>query len=82
MKIGINMLLWTGHVTQEHVPALEALKAAGYDGVEIPVFDVSDEGHYRWLAGVLDAIGLERTSVALIPSLVAIHTTGPVSPIP
>lgn len=67
MKIGINMLLWTGHVTQEHVPVLEALKASGFDGVEIPVFDVADEGHYRWLAGVLDDIGLERTSVVLIP---------------
>ena len=67
MKIGMNMLLWTGHVTEEHVPALKALKATGYDGVEVPVFDVSDEGHYRWLAGLLDDIGLERTVVALIP---------------
>lgn len=67
MKIGMNMLLWTGHVTQEHVPVLRALKDTGFDGVEVPVFDVSDEGHYRWLAGVLDDIGLERTVVALIP---------------
>jgi D-psicose/D-tagatose/L-ribulose 3-epimerase len=67
MKIGMNMLLWTGHVTEEHVPALKALKATGFDGVEVPVFDVTDQGHYRWLAGVLDDIGLERTVVALIP---------------
>ncbi|CAN7318563.1 sugar phosphate isomerase/epimerase [Phenylobacterium sp. LjRoot225] len=67
MKIGINMLLWTGHVAQEHVPVLSALKAAGYDGVEVPVFDVSDEAHYRWLSAVLDDIGLERTIVAIIP---------------
>ena len=63
----MNMLLWTGHVEAEHVPILEAIKAEGYDGVEVPLFDVSDEGHYRWLAGVLDDIGLERTVVALIP---------------
>lgn len=67
MKIGMNLLLWTGHVTQAHVPVLRALKATGFDGVEVPVFDASDEGHYRWLAGVLDDIGLERTVVALIP---------------
>ncbi|MFC3174100.1 sugar phosphate isomerase/epimerase family protein [Novosphingobium bradum] len=67
MKIGMNMLLWTGHVTQEHVPALRAIKETGFDGVEIPVLDTSDEGHYRWLAGVLDDLGLERTVVALIP---------------
>lgn len=67
MKIGMNMLLWTGHVTEELVPVLEALKATGFDGVEVPVFDPSDVSHYRWLGGVLDDLGLERTSVALIP---------------
>lgn len=67
MKIGINLLLWTGHVTQEHVPVLRALKAAGYDGVEVPVFDVADAAHYRRLGAVLDDIGLERTVVAIIP---------------
>jgi D-psicose/D-tagatose/L-ribulose 3-epimerase len=67
MKIGMNMLLWTGHVTEEHVPVLKALKATGFDGVEIPIFDPSDVSHFRWLAGVLDDLGLERTSVALIP---------------
>ena len=67
MKVGMNLLLWTGHVTEEHVPVLKALKATGFDGVEVPVFDASGEGHYRWLAGVLDDIGLERTVVALIP---------------
>jgi D-psicose/D-tagatose/L-ribulose 3-epimerase len=67
MKIGMNLLLWTGHVTQEHVPALQALKATGFDGVEIPVFDPSDTAHFTWLASVLDDLGLERTAVALIP---------------
>lgn len=76
MKIGINLLLWTGHVTEEHVPVLRALKDTGFDGVEVPVFDVSDEGHYRWLAGVLDDIGLERTVVAIIPD----DSASPVSP--
>jgi len=36
MKIGFNMLLWTTHVTKEHLPILETLKKVGYDGVEIP----------------------------------------------
>jgi D-psicose/D-tagatose/L-ribulose 3-epimerase len=76
MKIGMNMLLWTGHVGEEHIRWLEAIKATGFDGVEIPVFDVSDEAHYRWLGGVLDGIGLERTVVALIPD----EDHSPVSP--
>ncbi len=67
MKIGMNLLLWTGHVTQEHVPVLKALKATGFNGVEVPIFDSSDAAHFSWLGGVLDDIGLQRTAVALIP---------------
>jgi len=69
MKIGMNLLLWTGHVTQQHVPILKAIKAAGFDGVEVPMFDPSDTAHYRNLAAILDDIGLERTAVALIPDV-------------
>jgi D-psicose/D-tagatose/L-ribulose 3-epimerase len=76
MKIGMNLLLWTGHVTQEHVPILKAIKATGFDGVEVPIFDPSDAQHYKWLGGVLDDIGLERTSVALIPD----EAHSPISP--
>ena len=39
MKIGFCMLLWTTNVTEKHRPILEDLKATGYDGVEIPVFE-------------------------------------------
>ena len=67
MKIGMNLLLWTGHVTEEHVPVLQALKDTGFDGVEVPVFDPSDVGHYRQLGETLRGIGLECTAVALIP---------------
>ncbi len=54
MKIGFNLLLWTGHVTEENFPVLEKLKAAGYDGVEIPIFDVSDSAHFTKIGRVLD----------------------------
>ncbi|QZH74137.1 MAG: sugar phosphate isomerase/epimerase [Erythrobacter sp.] len=67
MKIGINMLLWTGHVGEELVPVLQALKATGFDGVEVPMFDAEVPGHYRWLGGVLDDLGLERTASVVIP---------------
>ena len=76
MKIGMNLLLWTGHVTEEHLPVLRALKETGFDGVEVPVFDVSDPSHYSWLGAVLDDIGLERTVVAIIPD----EAHSPISP--
>ena len=61
MKTGINLLLWTGHVTQDLRPVLERIAAAGFAGVEVPVFDTSDPGHYRRLGAMLDDLGLERT---------------------
>lgn len=67
MKIGMNLLLWTGHVTQEHVSILKALKDTGFDGVEVPVFDPFDIAHFGWIGSVCDDLGLERTAVALIP---------------
>ena len=76
MKIGMNLLLWTGHVAEGHAPVLRDLKATGFDGVEVPVFDVSDAGHYRRLGEILDDIGLERTVVAIIPD----EAHSPISP--
>jgi D-psicose/D-tagatose/L-ribulose 3-epimerase len=67
MKIGFNLLLWTAHVTDKHTPVLKALKAAGYDGVEIPIFEGSPD-YYARLGETLDKIGLERTTVAILPS--------------
>ena len=67
MKVGMNMLLWTGHVTEDHAPVLKAVRQTGFDGVEIPVFDPSDVAHFARLGRLLDDLGLERTAVALIP---------------
>ena len=39
MKTGMNLLLWTTHVTTEHFPILSKLKQTGFDGVEIPLFE-------------------------------------------
>jgi D-psicose/D-tagatose/L-ribulose 3-epimerase len=78
VKIGMNLLLWTGHVTDAHRSVLQALKGTGFDGVEVPLFDVSDAAHYRNLGALLDDIGLERTAVAIIPD----EAHSPVSPQP
>ncbi len=63
MKIGMCMFLWTTHVTGEHEELLRKIKATGFDGVEIPVFEGSRE-HYAQLGAMLDRIGLERTAVS------------------
>jgi D-psicose/D-tagatose/L-ribulose 3-epimerase len=65
MKTGMNLLLWTTHVTQEHFPLLAKLKQAGYDGVEIPLFE-GDANHYQTLARELKNQGLGCTAVMCV----------------
>ncbi len=68
MKIGFCMLLWTTAVGEEHKPLLEDIRATGYDGVEIPVFDGTPDD-YAAIGRMLDGIGLARTAISVIPSL-------------
>jgi D-psicose/D-tagatose/L-ribulose 3-epimerase len=65
MKTGLNLLLWTPHVTSEHFPILQDLKKAGYDTVEIPIFEGTPD-HYAMLGEQLDKLGLERSVVSVI----------------
>jgi D-psicose/D-tagatose/L-ribulose 3-epimerase len=65
MKIGFNLLLWTPHVTGEHAGIIRAIKKAGYDGVEIPMFEGTPD-HYARLGALLDKEGLGRTVVSVI----------------
>ncbi|MCC7087444.1 MAG: sugar phosphate isomerase/epimerase [Pirellulales bacterium] len=41
MQFGMNLLLWTDHLHDGLLPVLEMLKRQGWDGVEIPVLDLS-----------------------------------------
>jgi D-psicose/D-tagatose/L-ribulose 3-epimerase len=67
MKLGFNLLLWTTHVVDEHAPLFDRLKATGYDGVEIPVFE-GDGAHYARLGRRIRDAGLACTTVAVMPS--------------
>jgi D-psicose/D-tagatose/L-ribulose 3-epimerase len=65
MKTGMNLLLWTGHVTAEHFPLLEKLKKTGFDGVEVPLFQ-GDAAHYQTIRRQLDNLGLGATTVTVV----------------
>ena len=64
MKIGMNMLLWATHVTEEHYPQLEKIKATGFDGVEIPIF-AGDDAHYTKLRTKLDELQLACSTITV-----------------
>ena len=65
MKFGINLLLWTDDPTQESFfPVIEKMKKLGFDGVELPVFNL-DISRWEALGRKLDALGLGRTAVTV-----------------
>ena len=67
MKIGMNMLLWTNHVTEEHFGIIDKLKQTGYDGIELFLGE-GDISHYSKLGNHFSDIKMGVTAVAsLVP---------------
>jgi D-psicose/D-tagatose/L-ribulose 3-epimerase len=64
MKIGMNLLLWTSHVTPEHSAVFAKLKQTGFDGVEVPLFE-GDEAHYRSVGRELERAGLTCSTITV-----------------
>lgn len=63
MKFGMNLLLWSGELNDGMLPVLEMLKKQGYDGVELPLFNL-DLDYAAWGRRLSD-LGLERTAVTI-----------------
>jgi D-psicose/D-tagatose/L-ribulose 3-epimerase len=66
MLLGFNMLLWASQLNEQHFPLLAKIKAAGYDGVELPLFDGKPEEYAR-IGRELKSLGLRATAVCVIP---------------
>jgi D-psicose/D-tagatose/L-ribulose 3-epimerase len=64
MRVGMNMLLWTSHVKPEHYPMFTKLKASGFDGVEIPIFE-GDEAHYSGIGRELKRQGMTCSTITV-----------------
>lgn len=75
MKTGMNLLLWTDHVTEAHDGLLEQLKELGFDSVEIPIFNTSDVKPYARLGKRLKELELRATGVTVMTP-----ETDPISP--
>ena len=65
MKYGINLYLWSDDMHDGLMPVLEKLKKIGYDGVEVPIFDL-DQSKWKTWAKRLDDLGLDRTANTVI----------------
>jgi D-psicose/D-tagatose/L-ribulose 3-epimerase len=63
MKLGMNMLLWSTDVSgDEYADTFAMLKDAGFDGIEVPIFD-PEPTKYERLGARLDELGLEKLAV-------------------
>lgn len=74
MKYGLNLLLWTSTVNEEIYPTVEKIKEWGYDGVELPVFDMNLP-EYEKIGKKLAELGMGSTAVT-----VCTDTENPISP--
>ncbi|MCA8990873.1 MAG: sugar phosphate isomerase/epimerase [Planctomycetaceae bacterium] len=64
MKYGMNLLLWTAAVDESHFPLLEQIKGWGFDGVELPVFDMNLE-MFQKIGAKLQELELGATAVTV-----------------
>jgi D-psicose/D-tagatose/L-ribulose 3-epimerase len=67
MQFGINTLLWSARVEPHDFDRLPAIKAAGFDGIEVPVFDPTAFPAAA-LRQALERYGLEATAVSIVPA--------------
>jgi D-psicose/D-tagatose/L-ribulose 3-epimerase len=65
MKYGMNLLLWTTNVEPSHDPIFDMLKECGYDGVEVPIFQMEEKSFQR-VAKRLESAKLECTTVCCV----------------
>ena len=66
MKVGINMLLWTGWPTDEHVALIEQIGQWGFDGVEVPIHHY-EEKIYKTYRAKMDELKLGATATTVMP---------------
>jgi D-psicose/D-tagatose/L-ribulose 3-epimerase len=64
--LGFNMLLWSTHITEEHFPLFAAIKRAGFDGVELPIFEGTPD-HFHTVGRAIHNNDLRATAVTVIP---------------
>lgn len=74
VKYGMNLLLWNSVITEEYFPVIEELKKMGYDGVELPMFDLNPD--------TFSKIGAHLSSLQLGATAVTVCTpeANPISP--
>lgn len=66
MKYGVNMMVWTTRVGEEHSPLLSRIKDWGFDGVEL-FLSPAEPANISAVKGLLDGLQLGRTTCVVLP---------------
>ena len=66
MKLGVSAFAWTAKFDHRHLKILPAIKEAGLDGFEIPMFDPAQLA-VRNIRRAFEDNGLECTVCAILP---------------
>jgi D-psicose/D-tagatose/L-ribulose 3-epimerase len=64
MKFGVNTFIWTPVFDASHIQLLPEIKAAGFDGVEVPIFQAAQFAAAD-IRRALEANGLECTTCSV-----------------
>jgi len=71
VKFGANTFIWADHFGTEQIPLLETVKRAGFDGIELPLFDPQHKQD-REIRREIEQHGLECTICSVLPA--GLHT--------
>lgn len=65
MKYGVNLFIWTANFTAADLPLLTRIRAAGFDGVEAPMYKGRDFAIADFRKGLADT-GMESTICSIL----------------
>lgn len=71
MKFGANTFIWADRFGTEQIPLLATLKRAGFDGIELPLFDPQHKQDPE-IRRAIEQHGLECTICSVLPA--GLHT--------
>ena len=66
IKIGMNMLLWGAETNTSHIPVIEGIARAGFDGVEISVVGQAEK-ELHTIRSAAEGLGLSLTASTFVP---------------
>ena len=66
MKYGVNTMVWTTRVSEDHAPLFSRIREWGFDGVEL-FLSPEEPARIPAVRELLDRCGLERTTCSVLP---------------